>query len=517
MDNNLVKAEPGANNSVHNNRQENDMHNEFKDIKSETPACYTFQLQKLVDSFQSKESKVTNSIKKEKPFNFTDSIKVENVNMSKMANAGKNEKIVSTCEQTFGDATKHEPNYPGKTGVDSCINHETTQSMNTELNVRIKLEENASYSRNTELDMQNSGYLETSTEQTELETLFECQTTSTNQHSSTLSDSSTVDINIGNISNCSNKKLDNDDSCSTFVMKSTCATCGKEIDRHIKRNSHMIHLDSVYSECSEQQHYKTVYPNLKKFSCTDCGQQFLRKKYLGRHICSVHLKLNYSTCDECGKQFSQKHHLNEHKKSVHLKLKNHLKLKKLSCTDCGQQFSGKNCLYHHIRSVHLKLLCLTCNECGKQFSRKPYLNQHKKSVHQKLKNYLCNECGIQFSQNCQLNQHNKSVHLKLKNHTCNECGKQFSRKTSLDRHNKAVHLKLKNYKCNDCGKHFSERGGLNKHKKRIHLKLKNHTCNECGKQFSLKCKLNQHKKSVHKSSRTMHVMNVASSFHEGVA
>ena len=52
------------------------------------------------------------------------------------------------------------------------------------------------------------------------------------------------------------------------------------------------------------------------FNCSQCDNQFVRKKNLNQHIKSGHEDIKY-TCSQCGRKFSQKCHLDRHILLVH--------------------------------------------------------------------------------------------------------------------------------------------------------------------------------------------------------
>lgn len=104
----------------------------------------------------------------------------------------------------------------------------------------------------------------------------------------------------------------------------------------MKRHDPVVHFNNVKKESD------------KKFenpaSCHICGQQFIVKKALDRHIESHGIgiiPLIYE-CDICGAKIKQKKDLRTHMQRLH---SGH----KATCAICGKQFARSNYLYAHIR------------------------------------------------------------------------------------------------------------------------------------------------------------------------
>ncbi|KAF7204202.1 zinc finger protein 16 [Nothobranchius furzeri] len=261
---------------------------------------------------------------------------------------------------------------------------------------------------------------------------------------------------------------------------------------------------------SSESDVKTVY---KSFSCLECGEQFLNKVSLRKHVrVTGHSALRSSgsstnnkcvklkqhvdpcmkvqqqpksfICDECGKRFGRKLHLTEH-------MTVHTGQKPFTCEICEHRFSRKTSLNRHM-SVHTEQKPFACELCGQRFSQKTNLNSHM-SVHTGQKPFACKLCGQRFSQNRNLKCH-MSVHTGQKPFACEICEHIFSRKASLNRH-LSIHTGQKPFACEFCGQRFNQKAILNSHIS-VHTGHKPFSCEVCGQRFNRKAILNCHM-SVH--------------------
>ncbi|XP_068111960.1 zinc finger protein 660-like [Hyperolius riggenbachi] len=152
--------------------------------------------------------------------------------------------------------------------------------------------------------------------------------------------------------------------------------------------------DDATSESSEGE---PVNPK-ETFSCSDCGKNFARKRYLQIHqtwhlrvdkpfgcsVCGICFRLEselvshhrYHTgvypCSECGKVFKKKVKLVVHERS-------HTGERPFSCATCGKSFAAKSTLVAH-EIVHTGLRPYSCPTCGKSFNHPSSLRNHKKLV-----------------------------------------------------------------------------------------------------------------------------------------
>ncbi|XP_028973454.2 oocyte zinc finger protein XlCOF6-like isoform X1 [Esox lucius] len=206
----------------------------------------------------------------------------------------------------------------------------------------------------------------------------------------------------------------------------------------------------------------------KSHQCQDCGEMFVLKADLLRHVTQT--RKRPSECLSCRKRYNSTCKLKAHVRLCHSE-------KPGTCPVCGKTFKQKGHLTRHIR-IHTGEISFSCSDCGKRFSQKD-LSKHK-LTHKVEKPFSCGDCGKNFRQNAHLTMH-KLTHTGEKPFSCDHCGKSFSQKGNLANH-KLIHTGEKPFSCTDCGKSFVLKQHLSMHK-RTHTGEKPFSCGDCGKSF----------------------------------
>jgi len=214
-----------------------------------------------------------------------------------------------------------------------------------------------------------------------------------------------------------------------------CKVCG---GRFVTLEKHML----VHSEV------------LEKLSCSVCGKDFTRERYLLRHM-QLHSG-NCYTCQECGKNFRTLQYLNKHILAVYVKEKNHV------CSNCGKTFATKQCLNAHMY-VHSDERPFYCETCGHSFKQKLTLNAHL-TTHSSERRFTCDTCGKQFRRQGVLQRH-ELIHSGVQPYECSVCGMKFNQSCSVTRH-MLTHTGKKPYSCDICGERFTQSGGLCSHRRK---------------------------------------------------
>ena len=133
-----------------------------------------------------------------------------------------------------------------------------------------------------------------------------------------------------------------------------------------------------------------------EFNCEICHKIFAKKKYLQKHVATVHegkSTFTTNTCEICHKIYAERRYLLKHIASVHE----------------GNKSTPKNKV---IESNHNGKKLLKCNHCNSSFSKAKKLKRHVESVHEGKKSFQCTICNDQFSKKGNLQKHIAADHLK---------------------------------------------------------------------------------------------------------
>ncbi|XP_045071002.1 oocyte zinc finger protein XlCOF6.1-like isoform X2 [Coregonus clupeaformis] len=233
--------------------------------------------------------------------------------------------------------------------------------------------------------------------------------------------------------------------------------------------------------------FKPSTMSRKTHRCRDCGEMFVLKTDLQRHVTLPMQRPN--ECRFCKKRYNST-----------CKLKAHVRLcrgrKPCTCPICSKTVKLKGDLSKHMR-IHTGEKSYSCGYCGKHFNRKGNLTDHI-PIHTGEKAFSCGDCGKRFSQKGTLRKH-KLTHRGEKPFICGDCGKSFYQKGDLSRHIR-THTGEKLFICGDCGKSFNLKGNLKKHEL-THTEDKPFSCDDCGKSFNHKSNLLTHVKNSHKGGK----------------
>ncbi|MED6280496.1 hypothetical protein CHARACLAT_011508 [Characodon lateralis] len=224
---------------------------------------------------------------------------------------------------------------------------------------------------------------------------------------------------------------------------------------------------------------KKVQAGVKCFTCDDCGKTFHWKNHLSRHM-RIHTGEKPFSCEVCGQRFNQNSNLNKH-------MRIHTGGKPFGCDVCGQRFNLKSYLHIHMR-IHTGEKPFSCDVCGQRFNQKSNLNKHAK-IHTGGKPFSCDFCGQRFNLKSYLNKHVR-VHTGEKPFRCDVCEQRFNLKSHLNLH-KIIHSGEKPFACDVCGQRLIQKSALKKHMK-IHSEIKSFDCDVCGRRFNQKSALKRH-------------------------
>ncbi|XP_054286742.1 oocyte zinc finger protein XlCOF6-like [Macrosteles quadrilineatus] len=209
----------------------------------------------------------------------------------------------------------------------------------------------------------------------------------------------------------------------------------------------------------------------QKHSCELCGKEFLLKASLSHHHRQQHAtglserqKRPFS-CHLCHKTFTLR-------AKARLHMQTHTQQAHHMCTVCGQQFLRKDSLRRHMALHGADAGDTgdgpyTCQVCGLVSATKATLKFHMKTH---AAHYKCGRCHKSFRSKTALSYHTQNHDGNFK-HQCTICGKQFVRNTHLKGH-MAAHSTERPHKCEICGKTFKDTKHYREHIRRVrHDKL----------------------------------------------
>lgn len=190
----------------------------------------------------------------------------------------------------------------------------------------------------------------------------------------------------------------------------------------------------------------------RPFVCpeADCRASYTRRAHLKRHHDNQHVQASVR-CPECDLEFNSKYSCQSHVKRAH---EDPLRI---HCLYCGQTFVKKSSLHKHVcpsklsdrnssstpdDSKNRTKRPHVCSICQKSFTFPNRLRLHLKSHEPKV----CDVCQAEFENVSLLRKHKALVHANpISAHTCSICGKSFKCAAILKEH-ELVH-KGEAFKC----------------------------------------------------------------------
>ncbi|KAJ1355948.1 hypothetical protein KIN20_038403 [Parelaphostrongylus tenuis] len=133
-------------------------------------------------------------------------------------------------------------------------------------------------------------------------------------------------------------------------------------------------------------------------------------------------------CVKCAKLFKSTSQLWEHMSTKHLKERYRV------CGKCGQKFISRSGLKRHVQVVHEHVLyTCPCKGCGHPGYRcRQALAVHVRTVHANIRAYVCETCGLSFYERNELKMH-RLTHICKRVYQC-LCGSTFRYKAGLENH-----------------------------------------------------------------------------------
>ena len=205
---------------------------------------------------------------------------------------------------------------------------------------------------------------------------------------------------------------------------------------------------------------KKVLPEGAEIFCGKCNEVFDEVSQLTAHEKTCYVGRRYK-CPEsgCDHYNSQKSLLHQHIKAVHYN-------DPFVCDTCGDTFVYKKSLDKHLKRVHKlgpQTYKYVCPDCGKGTDDKTEYGVHL-ARHENLKRYKCNICSQAFYSQSQLTTHIKhscvSTTTTTKSFECSVCGQQSKTEDRYREHFRSAHILNEDprpFFCEDCiSRYFSE-------------------------------------------------------------
>jgi len=237
-------------------------------------------------------------------------------------------------------------------------------------------------------------------------------------------------------------------------------------------------------------HKKTAHPVESEDLCVLCGQTFVDKIAMSKHI-REHNPKN-KTCEVCGKSFTNKYILEQHLKRHNAEqqsdeLEVRKGLRSLKCDTCQRSFHNDQQIRSHVCKHH------ACDLCDMKFLKFKNLKCHK-LIHEGQAVFSCDQCEALFQSRRRLAEHKRNTHNAKRKYKCDLCPKAFIASRGLYNH-KLTHSGEKPFNCNECGATFRQKGALVSHY-RLHTKECPFQCSGCMKGFRTLGLLKMHRERL---------------------
>jgi len=296
----------------------------------------------------------------------------------------------------------------------------------------------------------------------------------------------------------------------------TCTECGEEFIRRalLRQHERRVHRIFACLQCDGSfntaiklnMHIRSRHAE-QPCVCEQCGMKCLNESRLEKHK-TTHTGEKKHACLQCNKMFRSANSLSGHTQVAHSDER------PFSCTMCPKGYIRANLLKRHMRISHSNKISLSssslnsggqpidkslmCRVCSKVFASKNGLKVHE-VIHTGEKPYACEQCDKRFSLQCNRICHIIQTHNTDKHVMCEHCGLKCMSKAALKVH-MVVHTKEKPFSCLKCNKKFSFLTYVRMHDKLVHKKERPFVCVHCGKDFQMKCQLVSHE-LIHKEEK----------------
>ncbi|XP_037931960.1 zinc finger protein 62-like [Teleopsis dalmanni] len=188
-----------------------------------------------------------------------------------------------------------------------------------------------------------------------------------------------------------NKEIEMDHICKECFRKySSKRALTQHLKRHAQIKEHICKVCGVakVTRTELQTHMRTHEPNLEKFKCTICPQEFNHKNAISRHVRVVHEGQRRFQCGFCSKRFGTRR-----SQICHERL--HTGEKPYICDLCSKCFAQMEGLKSHMKNHDKNLRKHVCSFCSQRFITRQNLFDHE-NRHRGDKPHICNICSKGF-------------------------------------------------------------------------------------------------------------------------
>ena len=173
---------------------------------------------------------------------------------------------------------------------------------------------------------------------------------------------------------------------------------GERLSENARKIHHVCHVcDKEFKKGFQLKIHSAVHSGQKAHKCETCGETFVLKGRLNRHLKKHH---TIYECSVDGCAFSC---------DKWTSLRKHMVVHRLKCHLCNSSFASETRLNNHLAKHRVNLRCPLCELC---YSRKSNLKTHIRTVHEKV-TYRCSleSCGKELAHKKSLRHHMK-LHAK---------------------------------------------------------------------------------------------------------
>ena len=124
------------------------------------------------------------------------------------------------------------------------------------------------------------------------------------------------------------------------------------------------------------QHKKIHDKDRDTYKCSICGQKYMEKSSLKKHVSEVHTNVKYY-CNKCPKAYTQEGNLDRH---LDTHEPDYIKDVKIECNICQEKFANQNNLKDHMKSRHDIKDRFSCDICQAEVFKKSF-KSHRILVH----------------------------------------------------------------------------------------------------------------------------------------